>query len=388
MAIHRERPTVLVVDDTPENLTVAVELLKGECRVKVARSGPEALKVAAAEPHPDLVLLDIMMPDMDGYEVCRTLKADAGLAEVPVIFLTAKAQTDDVVRGFALGAADYVSKPFRPEELLARVRTHLEIKRARDLIRRRNEEQREMLHMLCHDLANPFTSILGVLDLAGNDPSTIAEFVPLLKVAVRSGVDVIDLVRRMRAVEEKPLPIRPVDLARVVEESLGLLASRAREKNVRVSVEVPAGTVVLAERVSLGNSVINNLLTNAIKFSHPGGAVELRAAPADGMVRISVRDHGIGMSPALLADLFDVGRSTSRPGTAGEAGTGFGMPLVRKLVEAYGGSIEVVSKEQVEGASAHGTEVRISLRKAPARARGGDLRAGDVPAIIEPDARS
>ena len=368
MPVQKQKRTILVVDDLPENLTVAVGLLQGEYRITVARSGARALALAAAVPHPDLVLLDIMMPGMDGYEVCRRLKANPDLAHIPVIFLTAKSQTNDVIHGFSLGAADYVSKPFRPEELRARVRTHLEIKHAQDVIRQKNEEQREMLHMLCHDLANPFANILSVLDVAGDEAGAIAEYLPLLKASARSGIEVIDLVRLMRAVEEKPLPLGPVDLARVVAESLGTLTSRSREKDVRVDADVPAGIAVLAERVSLGNSVLNNLLTNAIKFSHPGGTVELRAAPADGLVRITVLDHGVGMPPSLLADLFDVRKTTSRPGTAGEKGTGFGMPLARKLVTAYGGSIEVASREEEQGVAGHGTEVRVTLREAPAGA--------------------
>jgi len=363
MPVQEEKRTILVVDDTPENLTVAVDLLKSEYRIKVARSGARALEIAAAEPHPDLVLLDIMMPGMDGYAVCGVLKANPDLEHIPVIFCTARTQTDDVVHGFSLGAADYVTKPFRPEELLARVRTHLEIKHAQDVIRRTSEEQREMLHILCHDLANPFTNIIGVLDVAGDDPAAIAEYVPLLKVSARTGMEVIDLVRLMRAVEEKPLPLGAVDLAQVVRESLGTLTSRTRGKGVRIETDVPGGTFVVAERVSLGNSVLNNLLTNAIKFSHPGGAVELSAAVADGVVRVTVRDHGVGMPPSLLDGLFDVRRMTSRPGTAGEKGTGFGMPLVRKLVTAYGGTIEVDSKEQAHGVSDHGTEVRLVLRE-------------------------
>ena len=370
MPAPEEKPTILVVDDTPEHLTIAVEFLRAEYRVKVARSGPEALKVARSTPHPDLVLLDIMMPDMDGFEVCTVLKADPELARIPVIFLSAKTDTEDIIHGFALGAADYISKPFWLEEFQARVRTHLEIKHAEDVIRRQNEAQREMLHMLCHDLANPFTNIMGVLDVIGDDPAAFAEYLPLLKASTRNGIEVIELVRLLRALEEKPLPLGRVDLSQVVAESLAMLTSRIREKNVLVDADVPAGLHVVAERVSLGTTVLNNLLTNAIKFSHPGGIVELGAERADGTVRITVRDHGVGMPRSLLADLFDVRKVTSRPGTAGEKGTGFGMPLVRKLVETFGGSIAVSSREEAEGSSDHGTEVRVLLPEAPAGDRG------------------
>ena len=131
----RQLPTVLVVDDTPDNLAFMSELLGTQYRIKVASSGARALKAALAEPVPDLVLLDIMMPDMDGYEVCRLLKAGAATRDIPVIFLTARADTEDERRGFALGAVDYVTKPVSPPILLARVQTHLALKATADFLR-------------------------------------------------------------------------------------------------------------------------------------------------------------------------------------------------------------------------------------------------------------
>jgi len=133
------KPAVLIVDDTPENLTIMNGLLKDAYNTKVANSGERALKLAAAEPKPDLVLLDIMMPEMDGYEVCRRLKADAATREIPVIFLTAKTQVEDESRGFEVGCVDYITKPISPPIVQARVRTHLALKTAADFLRDKNE---------------------------------------------------------------------------------------------------------------------------------------------------------------------------------------------------------------------------------------------------------
>jgi putative two-component system response regulator len=133
------KPVVLIVDDTPENLTIMNGLLKETYRTKVANSGERALKLATAEPQPDLVLLDIMMPGMDGYEVCRRLKADAATRDIPVIFLTAKSEVEDESRGFEVGCVDYITKPISPPIVLARVRTHLALKAAADFLRDKNE---------------------------------------------------------------------------------------------------------------------------------------------------------------------------------------------------------------------------------------------------------
>lgn len=133
------KPTILVVDDTPDNITLLTALLSDQYRNKVATNGQRALKIAFAEPHPDLILLDIMMPDMDGYEVCRQLKANPATASIPVIFLTAKIQDEDEARGFELGAVDYITKPINPPILMARVQTHIALQHARSSLERQNE---------------------------------------------------------------------------------------------------------------------------------------------------------------------------------------------------------------------------------------------------------
>jgi two-component system sensor histidine kinase/response regulator len=360
-----KRPCLLLVDDTPANIQILVGLLQADYELKVATRGAQALKICAQTPQLDLVLLDVMMPEMDGYEVCRTLRAAPATRNLPVIFLTAKAEVDDVVRGFELGGNDYVAKPFRPPELLARVRTHLLVRSQQREIEQKNTEMKEMLQMVCHDVANHFAVLNLTLDLVkvrGNaDPAWL---LPRVTPAVQNGIGLTNLIRQMRTSEDKGLTMQPVPLPAALEETLGLLDQRIRDKQLVITRELPDVTVV-AERSALISSVLGNVLSNAIKFSQPGGTIEIRAQTEGGEVVLTIRDHGVGMPAKVREHLFDFTKSHSRKGTAGEKGTGFGMPLMRKFVLLFGGSVEVTSREAADNPADHGTEFRLRLRIAP-----------------------
>ena len=138
---NEEKQTVLIVDDTPDNLSLITSLLKDSYRVKIATNGNKALQIVFSNEPPDLILLDIMMPEMDGYEVCRHLKSDSQTAEIPVIFLTAKSEIEDELRGFELGAVDFITKPISPPIVLARVRTHLRLKRMIEYLKSKMERE-------------------------------------------------------------------------------------------------------------------------------------------------------------------------------------------------------------------------------------------------------
>ncbi len=358
------RPCLLLVDDTPANIDVLVGVLRSDYELKVANRGAKALQICASGQPVDLILLDIMMPEMDGYEVCRRLRAAPETRDIPVIFITAKTEIDDVVQGFALGANDYVSKPFRPPELLARVRTHLTLRDQRREIARKNAELTEMIHILCHDVANQFAVASLSLQLIEAFPETgVSRALPRIASAVKNGIALTALVREMRRAEVKSLAIGPVPLRAAFEEAAQIVEDRAREKNVAIRVDLP-DVGILAERCSLVNSVFGNLLTNAVKFSRPGSSVEIEARAEDGFLTLRVRDHGIGIPVTILAHLFEVTKTVSRPGTAGEKGTGFGMPLVRKFVELYGGDLRVESRDETAHPGDSGTEVSLRFRLA------------------------
>jgi CheY-like chemotaxis protein len=356
--------TILIVDDVITNLDLLKGLLADSYNVKVANNGATALKIARMSLKPDLILLDIMMPEMDGFQVCRELKSDPSTSDIPIIFLTAKTETEDIVAGFETGGVDYVTKPFNPPELLARVSTQILIKKQRDLILKKNQEQKELLHILSHDLANHFGVIIFALDLMKMMPEKTAEYIEKIKSATKHGVDIIDLVREMRALQEKSVQVFPVTMSEIVRESLLLIGDRYEQKNVRLIVDVAENLRVIAEKRSLVNSVLNNLLTNALKFSFEGERVEIVAKEEDGTILLMVEDHGIGMPANMLEHIYDMTKNNSRPGTNDEPGTGFGMSLIKSFVDSYGGRIEILSRDIQEYPQDHGTKVMIHFQKA------------------------
>ncbi len=352
---------ILIVDDTPKNIQVLGTILKQEgYQINVARNGMQALEMVDKLP-PDLILLDVMMPEMDGFETCKRLKSSSFSENIPIIFLTARTETEDIVRGFELGAIDYITKPFNAVELLVRVRTHLDLKFSKDMIEKVSNERKELLHVLCHDLANPFVSIIGLSEII-TSYSKYKELKSYILSAATNGLDLIGLVRDMRALEEHKLMLELFNLSEAIAESCSLLSSRFSKKNINVVINMDKSLNIWAERVSFINSVLNNILTNAVKFSYPGSEIRINAGKTGKGAEISVRDFGIGMPPELLRDIFDVKKTTSRPGTNEEIGTGFGMPLVKKFTDAYKGTIEVFSKEENASSDNHGTEIRLILK--------------------------
>ena len=361
---------LLLVDDNPENLKFLGSILKKKgFRLAFALNGAQALASLEKE-QPDLILLDVMMPEMDGFEVCGKIKADPILAHIPIIFLTAKTDSESIIKGFQLGGTDYVTKPFNPQELLVRIDNQLQIKFGREIIAKQtieleksNHVQQELLHILCHDLANPMGNILNLVDLMEVDPDFRDQGLAVIQKSAHQGLEVIDLIRMMRNVQEFSLERSPVNLYQALCDSEETLMTRLQSKDIVLINGVPRGLMVLAEEVSLVNSVLNNILTNAIKFSHQGNPIEVRVREVNEQVILELEDHGIGIPAALLEQLFTIGVKTSRLGTEDEIGTGFGMPLVQEFMHAYGGEIQVFSQDIEENPEQHGTRIVLTFQR-------------------------
>ncbi len=233
------------------------------------------------------------------------------------------------------------------------------------------ETKATLLRVLCHDLSNPLVLITGLLELFANnripDDKKQAKYKTLSR-AAQLMADILSNVREMEAVDsgKRNITITPVNLERMFDDLNLIFRDRLFEKQISLEIEneLPDGIGVLADPVSLSNHVFNNLVSNALKFSFPGSKVRILAQAAGDQVHVSISDTGVGMCEEIAQAIFDPTRQTTRPGTAGEKGTGFGMPIVKSFVEKYGGRIQVESTSAEINPSAHGTTFHLYLQKA------------------------
>lgn len=364
--IDRNKQKIVIIDDSSFNRTLIVSLLS-EADYKVMEAADAETGIAMAKDIcPDLILLDVTMPGMDGYEACKSLKENDKTRDVPVIFLTGRTEKEDIVKGFECGAVDYITIPFCREELLSRVRTHIELGLGRQAIASMKDDYGQLLQMICHDLLNPLSHIKFLFEAEDDNPGIFDNMKDDVREAVENSIGIIEMVRKMRKAsgEDKDFDLEAVCVGTAVQNLSHMLLERFQEKEIDLVMDIEKEVHVIAERASFLNSVLNNLLTNAIKFSKPGSSVVISARQVNGWVHVTVKDSGIGMSERLIKDLFKMDAVTARKGTAGEKGTGYGMRLVKRFVDAYGGAIEVSSKEQAEGITDHGTTVTLSLKEA------------------------
>jgi two-component system sensor histidine kinase/response regulator len=337
-------PVVLIVDDQEPNIRLLGTVLSNAgFDVVPALNGEAALELARVS-EPDLVLLDLVMPAMDGVEVCRRLRADPVTASLPVIILTAHHEREPLVRAFDAGAVDYVTKPFVPEELLARVRTHIELKLARDDLKRVARERAQLSELVAHDLKNPLSSIrfsAQMLDHSAEDPERVRRLSELIIESSERGIALIQRFLEDRRDEElrRSLTLDSIDLAEIAQTVARHMAVQAESKALQLELKCEPGTFAHADGDAL-ISVVENLLSNAIKYSPRGAAISLQCGPGTpGMVRLVVADRGPGVPETEQARLFQrFVRLSTRP-TAQESSSGLGLALAKRDAQQMGGDL-------------------------------------------------
>jgi two-component system sensor histidine kinase/response regulator len=347
---------ILVVDDITKNLQVVGTVLRNQgYEVMPAASGADALKCARGQL-PDLILLDLMMPEMDGLEVCRQLKADPATMQIPVVYLTASNEMEHLVQGFEVGAVDYVTKPFNPPELLARVRTHLELKHARERLREMNDEKNEFMGIAAHDLRNPLGAITGYAEIILEEGGSLLDSSP--EALARSVKEVNDCASRIQDTSkrmaemlqnlldanriergEMQLHMAPIDLAASVAAVLETQRPRAVAKQQTLHWQNEAGPLSVLADATVLTQVIENLVSNAVKYSPTGKNIYVRVRRSPEGMRCEVQDEGQGLSAQDQKKLFGKFARLSAKPTGGEHSTGLGLSIVKKLVEAMNGKV-------------------------------------------------
>lgn len=358
MEINPSEYKILIVDDVMSNVLLLKVLLTNEkFAIATASNGRQALEQVEKE-NPDLVLLDVMMPDMSGFEVAQHLKSNPNTADIPIIFLTALNSTADIVKGFQVGANDFISKPFNKEELIIRV-TQISLVAAKRLILSKTEElQRtiagrdKLYSVIAHDLRSPMGSIKMVLNmLILNLPSEKigAEMYELLTMANQTTEDVFSLLDNLlkwtkSQIGKLNVVYQDVDLVEVTDGVIEIFSMVASLKKIRIREMKPEKMMVNAD-IDMLKTVVRNLLSNAIKFSKENSEVLVKMEEVDGMAVVSVQDYGCGISEEGQKKLLHTDTHFSTFGTNNEEGSGLGLLLCKDFVVKNGGKLWFTSKE-------------------------------------------
>lgn len=363
------RSLILIVDDMPQNVQVLAGILKNEGFDCVpAMSGEQALSIARKRP-PDLILLDIQMPGTDGFEVCRQLQSDEQTHSIPIIFLTARTETDDVVRGLKLGAVDYITKPFQQTELLMRVRNHLELKHARTRLQEHNEELEEkvrqrtialqnamenerefknlhskFISIVSHQFRTPMTSILLNADLylrsvqKGNPfpAEQVASMFSDTVAAVKRMMSMLDSNAKFLNIETLILtdPISEVDAVQLCRHTVeSFRMDEAPSQNIRIATRSEEPVVVHAQPFVL-EAALFELLKNAVQYSQPDSEILITVLKKGTSVQIRVTDQGRGIPEAELESIFELFRRGQQEEEIGKVpGLGIGLALARVCMQ-------------------------------------------------------
>ncbi len=369
--MNSDKGNILIVDDTLENLQLLSNTLSDQgYKIRGAAKGQMAIRTARSFP-PDLILLDIKMPEMDGYEVCEHLKADEQTRDIPVIFISALDEVIDKVRAFQVGGVDYITKPFHVEEVLARIEHQLMIQRLSTQLQEQNKQlqqeiqerqkaeqaaaaanraKSEFLANMSHELRTPLNAILGFTQLMNRNPQLTAEQRDFLEIINGSGehlLELIDDILDLSKIEAGLIELnqKSFDLYRLLDNIEDLFQIQTEQKNldfiVIVSPNVPQ--YIRTDEQKL-RSCLLNLLSNAIKFTNYGGVTLTvdKNKKSESSLQFSVSDTGLGIAPEEIETLFDAFVQTSA-GRATAGGTGLGLAITKNFVELMGGEIRVSS---------------------------------------------
>ena len=379
------KATLLVVDDNATNLNMLLDYFHDVgYKVLIASNGEQALQ-QVQHVSPDLILLDVMMPGIDGFETCQRLKDQEKTKDIPVIFMTALTETVEKVRGFAVGGVDYITKPLQYEEVLARVNAHLTIRKLQQELQKKNEDLEKytillanrnvQLHeknfeldeknaqlkalnadkdkffsIIAHDLRNPLGALRELPQIIVENIETytrdeLLRLILLQRDAAKNLFALLENLLTWSRIQRGMIEFNPqqISLENVIARNIALMQSQAEQKQITLTNLVQENIPILAD-YNMIDTVIRNLMSNALKFTREGGSIQVSAAHTDEFAEVAVADTGIGIKEQYIAKLFRIDEQYRRIGTANEKGTGLGLILCKEFVEKHGGHLWVESE--------------------------------------------
>jgi two-component system, sensor histidine kinase and response regulator len=345
---------IMIVDDDPLVIKALERILFRQNYLFFSvNSGEEAL-TAIDEIEPDIILLDVFMKELTGFEVCKEFKKRGITERIPVIFLTSNNQHSEIVKGFQSGAVDYVIKPFNAEELLARLYTHLELKKAREEIRMINLQKTRFFSIMTHDINDALTGVRGVAGFLHQEllqnPVNIDEVKKLSQLLLDDSSDLYHFVRKLakwNQLETGAEPVKNISfkLHAIIAGAIEKLSTMAKTKNVSLNVVGGQEIEIFSDQKKL-TDIIEEVLSNAIKYSHKGGAVQILMAKSHNKTTLQVIDHGIGMDREVIENIFRL--DTPHPktiGTMNERGIGMGLIISNAQAALINVKMEIASEK-------------------------------------------
>ncbi|MCH5312111.1 MAG: hybrid sensor histidine kinase/response regulator [Prevotella sp.] len=356
LQLNRSDYKILIVDDVVSNVLLLKILLSNEkFQVVTANNGKMCIEVAKREK-PDLILLDVMMPELNGFDTAVILKQDPEMQHIPIIFLTALHNTSDLVKGFKCGASDFLTKPFNKEELLMRIMHQINLVAARHFIQKQNDELKatinnrdKMYSVIAHDLRSPMASIRMTLNLLVNvlSPEQIGEeMFELINNANKETEETHDLLDNLLKWTKSQtgslhVAFQNFELNDVVPGAIDIFTMIAKNKNITLNLDLGTENMEVRADKDLLNTVIRNFMSNAIKFSNEDSKIDITVSRYGDFAKISIRDYGVGIAQDRLETLFSAGTSTA--GTKNEEGSGLGLQLCKHFAVKNGGDVMVES---------------------------------------------
>ena len=337
--------TILIVDDMPANLKVLFAYLRQlNFRVLIAEDGEDALeKVRYTQP--DLILLDIMMPDMDGFETCQLLKQSTKTRDIPIIFISALDEVVDKVKGFELGAVDYISKPFQCDEVLVRINLHLEINYVHQQLRKKNDELKAFSHTVAHDLKNPLNAIRGFSELLdeaceASEYQDFAEYIYLLQQANHEALNIIDSLLLLAGIDNEKAHLEPLNMPELIERSIQQLSHFEAEYQPDIRIQAGNWETVIGQAQWV-QAIWVNYLSNAIKYGGRPPVITIgNCEDSGGQIKFWVKDNGNGLSLEEQKQLFI---PFTHIGKRCKNSHGLGLSIVQRITERCNGFVGVES---------------------------------------------